>query len=287
MMGEDEMGAAVDWARIGEALRAPFAPEDVDYRVQGRANEQTGKAQVVAFVDARAVQDRLDAVVGPGNWSFDWHPVSLDGKGEVTLAKGTLTIYGVSKADAGTASTFEASLGAVSHCFKRAAVQFGIGRYLYAVPSAYVAVEKGGRIPDATLRELRGRLPKPDGKATDRAADRAADRRDQHESAGEREPASDAQPAQAPRPARTAAASAASAPTAPTQAPTPLRPAAATPAAAAADSGAAATPEQVRAVGKLCAALGRAVPAHPLTAARARELIASLSGELRKASRTA
>ena len=150
------------WRDLGRQLQAAFDPKDVDFRVQGRASEQTGKAQVIAYIDARAVQDRLDSVVGPGAWAFDWTPVVVD-KGEVMVAKGTITIHGVAKSDAGSASNFEQSLGAVSHCFKRTAVQWGVGRYLYNLPMNWVPVEKNGRIPDATLRELRSKLPRPDG----------------------------------------------------------------------------------------------------------------------------
>src|SRR5437660_65329 len=64
-----------EWDGIARRLREPFDPNDVDFRAQGKASERTGKAQVVAYVDARAVQDRLDAVVGIGNWSFDWQPL--------------------------------------------------------------------------------------------------------------------------------------------------------------------------------------------------------------------
>jgi hypothetical protein len=155
------MDNEIDWRDIGKRLAEPFNPADVDYRVQGKAGAG-GKAQAVAYIDARTVQDRLDAVVGPGNWSFDWTPVVVE-KGDVQVAKGTLTIYGVSKSDAGSASNFEQSLGAVSHCFKRAAVHWGIGRYLYGLPMAWVPVEGNGRIADATLRELRSRLPRPQG----------------------------------------------------------------------------------------------------------------------------
>ncbi len=147
------------WREISTRLQEPFDPQDVDFRVQGKVNEQTGRGQVVAYIDARAVQDRLDAVVGAGNWSFDWQPLVID-KGEVMIAKGTLTINGVAKSDAGTASNFEQSLGAVSHCFKRAAVHWGIGRYLYNLPMNWVIVEKGGRIPEPVLRELRAKLPR-------------------------------------------------------------------------------------------------------------------------------
>jgi hypothetical protein len=160
----DQYPTAEEWESISCKLREPFDPADVDFRVQGRVNEQTNRAQVLAYIDARAVQDRLDAVVGCGNWSFDWSPIVSD-NGEVMVAKGTLTVYGVSKSDAGSASNFEQSLGAVSHCFKRAAVQWGIGRYLYSLPIAWVTVERGGRIPELVLRELRSGLPQPGERA--------------------------------------------------------------------------------------------------------------------------
>jgi hypothetical protein len=156
------------WNDISRRLQEPFDPREVDFRVQGKVNEQSGRAQVVAYIDARAVQDRLDAVVGAGNWSFDWTPLVID-RGEVQVTKGVLTLYGVSKADAGSASNFEQTLGAVSHCFKRAAVHWGIGRYLYSLPATWVAVERGGRIPDAVLNDLRARLPRPAASATEAA----------------------------------------------------------------------------------------------------------------------
>src|SRR5262249_15426047 len=139
------------WNEISLRLQSPFDPAEVDFRVQSRTGDQTGRTQVVAYIDARAVQDRLDLVVGAGNWAFDWVPLVID-NGEVKVAKGTLTIHGVSKSDAGSASNFEQTLGAVSHCFKRAAVHWGIGRYLYNLPMNWVLIDRGGRIPEAVLR---------------------------------------------------------------------------------------------------------------------------------------
>lgn len=155
------MSDTIDWSAISAALRAPFDPDDVDFRVQGKAGA-SGKAQIVAYIDARAVQDRLDEVVGASAWAFDWVPLIMD-RGDVQVAKGTLTIHGVSKSDAGTASNFESSLGAVSHCFKRAAVMWGIGRYLYNLPATWEAIDDKGRIPAQTLAQLRAKLPRPDG----------------------------------------------------------------------------------------------------------------------------
>lgn len=163
------------WQEIARRLQAPFAREDVEFRVQGRASDQTGRAQVVAYVDARVVQDRLDDVVGPGNWSFDWEPILVE-NGQVMLAKGTLTVFGVAKSDIGSASNFEQSLGCVSHAFKRAAVHWGVGRYLYGLPMTWVSVEKGGRLSDAVMTSLRNALPKPAEAA--RAEDEATRKRE-------------------------------------------------------------------------------------------------------------
>ncbi|MGH2502911.1 MAG: Rad52/Rad22 family DNA repair protein, partial [Ktedonobacterales bacterium] len=147
------------WQEIARKLQAPFDRDDVEFRVQGRVSDQSGRAQVVAYVDARVVQDRLDQVVGPGNWSFDWEPVLVE-NGQVMLAKGTLTVLGVAKSDIGSASNFEQSLGCVSHAFKRAAVHWGVGRYLYGLPMTWVNVEKGGRLSEAVMTSLRNSLPR-------------------------------------------------------------------------------------------------------------------------------
>jgi hypothetical protein len=245
-----------EWDEIARRLREPFDPNDVDFRVQGKASEQTGKAQVVAYVDARVVQDRLDAVVGIGNWSFDWQPLVID-KGEVMVAKGTVTILGVSKSDAGSASNFEQSLGAVSHCFKRAAVHWGIGRYLYNLPMAWVAVERG-RISPQVLRDLRAQLPRPNHAPT---ALRAVE--DERPIRSVREPVAAARPSPAH-----AAIEEDRQPTSPAQADAPM-----------------ATEKQLVSIGKLCEALGKPRPEAELTYAQAREMLSQLSGEFQRARR--
>lgn len=250
------------WDDIARQLREPFDPKDVDFRVQGRANEQTGRAQVVAYIDARAVQDRLDAVVGAGNWSFDWQPLVID-KGEVMVAKGTLTIFGVSKADAGSASNFEQSLGAVSHCFKRAAVHWGIGRYLYNLPVAWVSVEKGGRIPEQVMRELRAKLPRPNGSGRGSAPE--VEQREQTMGV----PTERMGTASRVRPMSAAMTTSG-------QSASP-----ATPTSAGA-SEPEATEKQLASIRKLCEVLGKPEPATTMSYSQARELITQLSGEYQR-----
>jgi len=258
------------WREIGRGLQAPFARADVEFRVQGRANDSTGRAQVVAYVDARVVQDRLDDVVGPGNWSFDWEPVAIE-NGQVMLAKGTLTILGVSKSDIGSASNFEQSLGCVSHALKRAAVHWGIGRYLYGLPMTWVNVEKGGRLSDATIASLRNSLPAPVAAARPEEQE-AGKKKDTRKAAAVTsiEPSSAASVA----PRRQSVIREA-----------PVQQPAAASAAATERDGAeepAATEQQMVSIRKLCEALRRPEPDSTLSYAEARQLITQLSGEYQR-----
>lgn len=143
----------IDWAAIGAALAAPFAPDAIEWRPQGKTG--AGKrVQLVPYVDARCVMERLDTVVGPGGWSFALEPLVVDA-GELRVARGRLTIYGVSRDDIGTASNWEASKGCASDALKRAAVMFGVARYLYALPAVWVTLDSAGNVPEATLARLR------------------------------------------------------------------------------------------------------------------------------------
>jgi hypothetical protein len=150
----------VDW----EALRADFDPADIDFRIQSTFERSGGtQATVIAYVDARAIQDRLDRVVGPANWAFDWIPM-LQTASAITAAKGTLTICGLAKSDVGDAGTTEPTKASVSDALKRAAVMWGIGRSLYALPVMFVTPEKRGNswiIPDGELKKLRAQLGGP------------------------------------------------------------------------------------------------------------------------------
>lgn len=120
----------MEWTReISQALLKPFPDEMIEVR--------EGK---FFYVDARAVQSRLDEVVGPGNWAFDFDVLHAEQGGVVI--KGSLTIAGVTKCDAGEhwraseRDKIETYKAAVSDSLKRCAVHFGIGRYLYELEVA-------------------------------------------------------------------------------------------------------------------------------------------------------
>lgn len=147
----------VNWAK----LREPFGADEIKFRIQStfERNGETS-AVVVTYVDARAIQDRLDDVVGPENWSFDWTPLITTGTA-VMAAKGTLTIFGVPKSDAGDAGDTEPTKASVSDAQKRAAVQWGMGRELYSMPTLFAKPEKRGKswiLPDAEEARLRAKV---------------------------------------------------------------------------------------------------------------------------------
>jgi hypothetical protein len=95
-----------------------YKPQSVKY----------GKATMVAYIDARDVQDLLDDVVGPENWATDYRVINEN----MFCGIGVSTEKGwVWKWDCGVESNVEQEKGEASDAFKRAAVQWGIGRFLY------------------------------------------------------------------------------------------------------------------------------------------------------------
>ena len=84
----------------------------------------------VSYVDSRQVQDRLDEVFGP-DWSDEYKEIN----GNLYCGI-TATIDGVktTRWDCGIESKESSEKGEASDAFKRAAVKFGVGRFLYDNP---------------------------------------------------------------------------------------------------------------------------------------------------------
>lgn len=132
-------------------LKEPFPREDVQWRAQ-TVTKSGDKALALAYFDARAAMDRLDEVCGPENWQcrYLWSPD----------AKKTVCEIGIRmdagdwvwKADGAGDSDVEAEKGALSDAFKRAAVKWGVGRYLYDLPQLWVPCETyNGRFSKFTV----------------------------------------------------------------------------------------------------------------------------------------
>ena len=50
-----------------QALAQPFAPEDLEWRLQNTIEDKM-RGMAVPYVTNRAIQNRLDEVCGPENW---------------------------------------------------------------------------------------------------------------------------------------------------------------------------------------------------------------------------
>jgi hypothetical protein len=119
-------------------LAAPFPEEMVQWRAQSVTKDGT-KAMALAYIDARAVEDRLDLACGPANWQ-DSYVETPRGRIICTLGIrcGDEWIY---KSDGAGNTDVEGDKGALSDALKRAAVKWGIGRYLYDMPTPWVPCE--------------------------------------------------------------------------------------------------------------------------------------------------
>lgn len=118
-------------------LRAPFSPAAVKWKVQTNPKNPEGSALMVAFIDARLVAERLNYVC-PGDWSDSYEQPFH------SSVVCSLTVLGSTRQDVGWGSLAEINdkdLGVktmYSDAFKRAAVKFGVGAFLYALPKQYV-----------------------------------------------------------------------------------------------------------------------------------------------------
>ena len=136
-----------DARTIRAELARPFAPEDLEWRLQQA--EENGKWGIaVPYVTNRAIQTRLDDVAGPDGWYNEYKPWHNTGSKAAQICG--ISIYFpekgfITKWDGAEDSDIEPVKGGLSDSMKRAAVQWGIGRYLYGMDMGFVDVEKKGR----------------------------------------------------------------------------------------------------------------------------------------------
>lgn len=103
-------------------LRRPFTPAAVRFKPQAVLGDGKG-VLCVAYIDARLVIERLNLIV-PHLWHDSYRPVG-DG-----LMWCDLTIDAITRSDVGEGT----GKALVSDALKRAAVHFGVGVSLYAIP---------------------------------------------------------------------------------------------------------------------------------------------------------
>lgn len=107
------------------ALGASFESQEV--RVRSQAGRQ------LHYITARTAMNRLDSVLGPENWWDEYVPGenSVVCKLTVRLPDGSTLTKSDAGGYAGMADSGDDDKSGFSDAFKRAAVKFGVGRYLY------------------------------------------------------------------------------------------------------------------------------------------------------------
>ena len=119
-----------DAETIKAELSKPFAPEDLEWRLQ------------------QSFEDKGRGLAGPENWHNEFKPWHGNGKKEAQICGISIYFEGrgfVTKWDGAEDTDIEAVKGGLSDSMKRAAVQWGIGRVLYKMDVVWVDIEKRGR----------------------------------------------------------------------------------------------------------------------------------------------
>ena len=130
-------------------LAEPFKPGVLEWRgeprgvdVKSMKSGEKCKVLVFTYVQARAIQNRLDAVLGGQNWCDEYTAGPAGG----LICSLSLRINGewITKQGLAENTQIEAVKGGESEALKRAAYKWGIGRYLYEMPERWCeAVVKG------------------------------------------------------------------------------------------------------------------------------------------------
>lgn len=142
---------------IYKALIEPFSYEDLEFRIQTYVEDQK-TAKILTYVDARAVQNRLDEVFGWENW-FDNYTETNNSR-ENGMKCDLTVVYNdrlVKKTGFAPYTAVEPLKGGESDALKRAAVKFGIGRYLYNLTTNKVNLIQGYGKSDKTFKAKSGK----------------------------------------------------------------------------------------------------------------------------------
>lgn len=113
-----------------------------------------GWSTLVAYIDSRDAQDRLDEVLGAENWQDEYYAL-----GGVLFSRVGIKIQDnwIWKSDCGTESAIEKEKGAASDAFKRACVKHGLGRFLYDKDIIFTGAtknKKGKLVSSPTVKDM-------------------------------------------------------------------------------------------------------------------------------------
>jgi hypothetical protein len=152
-----------DMQQILEQLRRPFHPSRITWKPGAVKGD---RALALAYADLRAYMDRLDEVCGI-HWSVAYEPWGEDR----IICR--LSILGVTRSSTGetTNEAEKSEIGgtvAEAQAMKRAAAMFGLGRYLYNLPTGWADYDPATkRFTEKAKARLMGILVQHYRRATD------------------------------------------------------------------------------------------------------------------------
>jgi len=166
MNGTEKNGAeknSVELQKALDELRKPFHPSQVTWKPGAVKGD---RALALAYADLRAYMNRLDEVCGT-DWSVAYEPWGADR----IICR--LTLFGVTRSSTGetTNESERSEIGgtvAEAQAFKRAGAMFGLGRYLYNLPTGWADYDPATkRFTDKAKAKLTGILVQQYRRATD------------------------------------------------------------------------------------------------------------------------
>ena len=135
---------------ISEKLKAYFPEENIKWRITATTQDKT-KGLAVPYIDTRAIQNRLDDILGIDGWKVSYRPID---DGFICSLSLKLNNEWITKEDGANLTDYEQIKGGISTAFKRTASSgFSIGRYIYDIPLKWIKIKKQGNsyVPDEKI----------------------------------------------------------------------------------------------------------------------------------------
>lgn len=126
-------------SKILDQLSRPFPESCIRWRV-GATNGDKTKGIALAYIDARDAYQRFDDLLG-----LDWQcEYPFEGCCKIGIFDKETDTW-IWRSNGAGATDIEGVKGQYSDSFKRAAVLFGVARYLYDLPNEWVPLKARGR----------------------------------------------------------------------------------------------------------------------------------------------
>lgn len=151
---------ALSWDELSARLAEPFPAPVVSWRA-GSVSRDKKRAQALAYAEPRVYEDRLNEVLGP-DWScrfITWGEQRLLCELSVTVQDGSGGVREITRTSTGefdSGDRVAQGTAAEAQAFKRACSKFGLGRYLYDLPTSWVGYDENTQRLTETPN-----LPKP------------------------------------------------------------------------------------------------------------------------------